>query len=205
MDKINIKTLELGLEIMSLGHKFEKEKKSVKRILNRLYNMKIGEMAFNYDLSSLDKILKYLEEKNNLDGVEYSIYHHQFIFPDKRSDKGLVSPCIILSIDDSYLKFVVFDETIYLASIQVSKQKRRQGVGSRLVKKMEKIVSEALGFEPKYELVCTGENNFEIFGLKNQTAFFRKFGYKVIKSRSNYPTYVTLVKPKINKGEVQNV
>lgn len=194
MNKTNIKTLELGLEIMALGYKFEKEKNNVKRNLSSLYKLKIKEMVFNYDLFNLDIILRYLEEKNDLDGVKYSICSHRFTFPYKKYNKILESPCIILFNDDSYLKFTVFDDRIYVASIQVSKQKRRQGVGSALMRKMEKIVSEALGFEPKYELVCTGENNFEIFGLKNQTAFFRKFGYKIIKNRSNYPTYVTMVK-----------
>jgi ribosomal protein S18 acetylase RimI-like enzyme len=83
-----------------------------------------------------------------------------------------------------------------LVSIRIHPKMQGIGIGTMLITKMFKFLNDCLGFIPEIQLECTGcignnEGDYLINPIKNQTKFFRKFGFRVTNSKE-YPIYVKM-------------
>lgn len=175
----------------------EYKKDLVKPVLNK-YRGNVSKLTL---LNEIDPDFKRVIESVKdieFDGFKIEVEYTNSIFPFEKKYQVLLADFLRISIGQSYLKFVIYDNKVYLNSLFVDKRLRNNGVGTRLVQIMEDLISRELGYLPKCELICTGDLNFEIFNLSHQTKFFRKFGYRVDKTRSINNTYYTMVKSRTN-------
>lgn len=175
----------------------EYKKDLVKPVLNK-YRGNVSKLTL---LNEIDPDFKRVIESVKdieFDGFKIEVEYTNSIFPFEKKYQVLLADFLRISIGQSYLKFVIYDNKVYLNSLFVDKKIRNNGVGTRLVQIMEDLISRELGYLPKCELICTGDLNFEIFNLSHQTKFFRKFGYRVDKTRSINNTYYTMVKSRTN-------
>ena len=169
----------------------------VKPVLNK-YGRKVSKLTL---LNEIDPDFKRVIESVKdieFDGFKIEVEYTNSLFPFDKKYQVLLADFLRISIGQSYLKFVIYDNKVYLNSLFVDRRLRNNGVGTRLVEIMEDLISRELGYLPKCELICTGDLNFEIFNLSDQTKFFRKFGYRVDKTRSINNTYYTMVKSRTN-------
>lgn len=129
----------------------------------------------------IDKILTVVEMKN---GVKLKVHNYLFFeLPD-----------------GSHLRISPFgSDQIEVSRIWVHPNHINQGLGSEMMNLLLEFIRDTLGFVPPLFLECTGsvglgENNQES-PISKQTAFFRKFGFRV-KDGKSYPSYVSMVRPK---------
>jgi hypothetical protein len=99
-------------------------------------------------------------------------------------------------------------ESIEITFIRVEKENHSKGEGTLLMKTITDYMTKTLGYRPRLVLECIGSvgsnNNIIEIGIKKQTAFFRKFGFRV-ENGKHYPHYVMMSSPKseINLNEEQ--
>jgi hypothetical protein len=97
-------------------------------------------------------------------------------------------------------------DSIEISYIYVESKNESKGEGTLLMKTIIDFMITTLGYRPRIVLECNGGINLgdKIIktGLKKQTAFFRKFGFRV-ENRKHYPHYVMMSSPKreINLNE----
>lgn len=100
----------------------------------------------------------------------------------------------------SYIKISsATSDSLEISVIRVKENKIRNGEGSRLMNIVFDFCYSQLGFRPRFILECTGnlESNGVLasIGIKVQTCFFRKFGFRV-ENNKHYPHYVMMSSPK---------
>ena len=82
-----------------------------------------------------------------------------------------------------------------ISHLWVSPSQQKMGLGSRLVSEVFNLCQCILGHIPKISLECTGNTTHNgrlyITGISGQTAFYRKFGFRV-SDRKKYPFYVRM-------------
>lgn len=129
----------------------------------------------------IDKILTVVELKN---GGKLKVHNYLFFeLPD-----------------GSHLRISPFgSDQIEVSRIWVHPNHINQGLGSEMMNLLLEFIRDTLGFVPPLFLECTGsvglgENNQES-PISKQTAFFRKFGFRV-KDGKSYPSYVSMMRPK---------
>lgn len=90
-------------------------------------------------------------------------------------------------------------ESIEISSIRVETINHSKGEGTLLMNTIINFMTTTLGYRPRIVLECNGSlgegSNLIEIGIQNQTAFFRKFGFKV-ENRKHYPHYVMMSSPK---------
>ena len=90
-------------------------------------------------------------------------------------------------------------ESIEISNIRVETINHSKGEGTLLMNAIIDFMTTTLGYRPRIVLECngslgTGSDLIEI-GIQKQTAFFRKFGFRV-ENRKHYPHYVMMSSPK---------
>ena len=90
-------------------------------------------------------------------------------------------------------------ESIEISNIRVETINQSKGEGTLLMNAIINFMTTTLGYRPRIVLECNGSlgggSDFIEIGIQNQTAFFRKFGFKV-ENRKHYPHYVMMSSPK---------
>jgi hypothetical protein len=90
-------------------------------------------------------------------------------------------------------------ESLEISVISVNKNKIRTGEGSKLMNTVFDFCFSELGYRPRFVLECTGNlkiaDSSAFTGIKGQTSFFRKFGFRV-ENDKHYPNYVMMSSPK---------
>lgn len=100
----------------------------------------------------------------------------------------------------SYIKIApTISDSLEIPVIKVNENKIRKGEGSRLMDLVFDFCYSQLEFRPRFVLECTGTLKSQgistSIGIKEQTSFFRKFGFRVENS-IHYPDYVMMSSPK---------
>jgi len=117
-------------------------------------------------------------------------FKHSLVIGDKDKIKDVIS--IELS-DGSYIRFGQGDKPnqIEITTICVHSKNRNNGIGGYLMKLMFAFIYETIGFIPPIMLECTGSLNNNDSSIKDQSKFFRKFGFRVT-SKKGYPYYIKM-------------
>lgn len=109
----------------------------------------------------------------------------------------------------SYIKISsATEDSLEVSVIRVNENKLRNGEGTRLMNIVFDFCYSQLEFRPRFILECTGchqsQDISSSIGIKGQTNFFRKFGFRVVNGK-HYPHYVMMSSPKseINLNEEQ--
>jgi hypothetical protein len=90
-------------------------------------------------------------------------------------------------------------ESIEISNIRVETINHSKGEGTILMNAIIDFMTTTLGYRPRIVMECNGSigagsNQIKI-GIQRQTAFFRKFGFRV-ENRKHYPHYVMMSSPK---------
>lgn len=171
----------------------EYKKDLVKPILDK-FRRKVSKLTL---LNEIDPDFKRVIESVKdieFDGFKIGVEYSTSMFPFNKKYEVLMGDFLKISIGQSYLKFVINDNKVYLDSLFVDRRLRNNGVGTRLVQIMEDLITRELGYLPKCELICTGFLNGEYFDLSNQARFFRQFSYRVDRSQSVKDKYYKMLK-----------
>ena len=117
-------------------------------------------------------------------------FHHMLMFDDVVKYKDVIT---IELNDGSYIRFGQGDKPnqLEIATISVQSKNRNKGYGTFLIKQMFTFIYDTIGFIPSFMLECTGSLNFDFTSIKDQTKFFRKFGFRAT-SKKGYPYYVKM-------------
>jgi hypothetical protein len=90
--------------------------------------------------------------------------------------------------------------SLEISVIRVNKNKMRNGKGTQLMNIMFDFCYSQLEFRPRFILECTGclksQGYSTSIGIKEQTCFFRRFGFRV-ENNKHYPHYVMMSSPKL--------
>ena len=99
-------------------------------------------------------------------------------------------------------------DSLEIPVIKVNENKIRNGEGSRLMNIVFDFCYSQLEFRPRFVLECTGSLKSQgissSIGIKEQTCFFRKFGFRV-ENNKHYPNYVMMSSPKILTEKVEHL
>ena len=102
----------------------------------------------------------------------------------------------------SYIKISpTTKDSLEISVISVNENKIGTGEGSKLMNTVFDFCFSELGFRPRFVLECTGNlktgDSSSYTGIKEQTSFFRKFGFIVVNGK-HYPHYVMMSSPESN-------
>ena len=138
-------------------------------------------------LKLLNSYKKYFRGRND---INVSHYQQRLRFDEKVKIKDVIS---IELNDGSYIRFGQGDKEnqLEIATICVHSKNRKKGLGTYLIKVMFKFIYDTIGFIPPFMLECTGVLNGNYFGVKDQSKFFRKFGFRVT-SKKGFPHYIKM-------------
>jgi hypothetical protein len=116
--------------------------------------------------------------------------HHMLTFDDFVKYRDVIS---IELNDGSYIRFGQGDKPnqLEIATISVQSKNRNKGYGTFLIKEMFTFIYDTIGFIPSFMLECAGSLDFNLMSIKEQTKFFRKFGFRAT-SKKGYPNYVKM-------------
>ena len=100
--------------------------------------------------------------------------------------------------DDSTLRVSTGpNNSLEVTRVVVNPVNKSKGYGTMLMNLFLGFLRNELGYVPQLFLECTGSINFqgEILrsSVSEQTAFFRKFGFRV-SNRKHYPDYVSMIR-----------
>lgn len=104
---------------------------------------------------------------------------------------------IAISVGEIGLIFInsYGDSGLEISHHWVSPIQQRMGLGTRLVREVFNLCQSIIGHIPKISLECTGNTTHNgkwyTTGISGQTAFYRKFGFRV-SDRKKYPLYVRM-------------
>jgi ribosomal protein S18 acetylase RimI-like enzyme len=104
---------------------------------------------------------------------------------------------IAISVGEIALIFInsYGDSGLEISHLWVSPIQQRMGLGTRLVREVFNLCQSIIGHIPKISLECTGNTTHNgkwyTTGISGQTAFYRKFGFRV-SDRKKYPLYVRM-------------
>lgn len=163
----------------------------------------MGKKVYDGEIVAKNDVFKRFEDLDNL--RELTPFSCHFIADEIHTlvedSKGFylkIQPYICLWIEKgAMIRFAPHKaDGLEICRIQVTDI--GQGVGSDLMNIFLYLVSAVLGYIPQLYLECTGsvgwnENEVSI-GISRQTAFFRKFGFRV-NNRSKYPHWVDMIRP----------
>lgn len=107
---------------------------------------------------------------------------------------------VIVLPNGSYLRISPTKaESIEISVIRVETINHSKGEGTLLMNAIINFMTTTLGYRPRIVLECNGSlgkgSDLIEIGIQNQTAFFRKFGFRV-ENRKHYPHYVMMSSPK---------
>ena len=102
--------------------------------------------------------------------------------------------------DNSHLRFSPHGKDgLEISRVWVNPNNLGMGIGTLLMEYFFDVVGDTLGEIPELYLECTGSigygENKQDSPISKQTAFFRKFGFRV-KDGSQYPVYVSMTRQK---------
>jgi hypothetical protein len=150
-------------------------------------------------LKLLNSYEEYFRGRND---IKVRHYQQCLGFNEKVKVKDVIS---IELNDGSYIRFGQGDREnqLEIATICVHSKNRNKGLGTNLIKEMFTFIYETIGFIPQFMLECTGTLNGNYYGVKEQSKFFRNFGFRVT-SKKGYPNYVKMELDfaKINLGNL---
>ena len=117
-------------------------------------------------------------------------HHLYLVVNDKEKYNEVIS---IEMSDGSYIRFGQGNKPnqLEISTISVQSKNRTRGYGTFLIREMFTFINETIGFIPSFMLECTGSLNDDVSSIKEQSKFFRKFGFRVT-SKKGYPEYVKM-------------
>jgi N-acetylglutamate synthase-like GNAT family acetyltransferase len=148
-------------------------------------------MIFINNSSDFLKLLNsYKEYFRGTTGIKVCQFQQCLSFGEKVKVKDVIS---IELNDGSYIRFGQGDKPnqFEIATICVNSKNRKNGLGTYLIKLMFTFISDTIGFIPPFMLECTGMLNYNFSSVKDQSNFFRKFGFRVT-SKKGYPNYIKM-------------
>jgi GNAT superfamily N-acetyltransferase len=113
-------------------------------------------------------------------------------------DLKIRNSVIIKLANGSYLRFCSHkDNGIDISSVYVMEENQNKGDGTLLMNFLLNSILTSLEQFPLIILECTGRsgygNKLINSNIQSQIKFFRKFGFRVDRTNSNYPHYVKMV------------
>jgi hypothetical protein len=95
-------------------------------------------------------------------------------------------------------------ESIEISNVRVETINHSKGEGTLLMNAIIDFMTTTLGYRPRIVLECNGSlgagSDLIEIGLQKQTAFFRKFGFRV-ENRKHYPDYVMMASKKSDENQ----
>ena len=148
-------------------------------------------MIFINNSSDFLKLLNsYKEYFRGTAGIKVCQFQQCLSIGEKVKVKDVIS---IELNDGSYIRFGQGDKPnqFEIAAICVNSKNRKNGLGTYLIKVMFTFIYDTIGFIPPFMLECTGKLNYDFSSVKDQSNFFRKFGFRVT-SKKGYPNYIKM-------------
>ncbi len=148
-------------------------------------------MLFINNSSNFLKLLNsYKEYFRGRNDINVSHYQQRLRFDEKVKVRDVIS---IELKDGSYIRFGQGDKEnqLEISTICVHSKNRKKGLGTYLIKVMFTFIYDTIGFIPPFMLECTGILNGNYSSVKDQSKFFRKFGFRVT-SKKGYPHYIKM-------------
>lgn len=185
---------DLFIEYTSNTREFFKERK---KEAAAQFGYKLQKVEFHKNNQVYEILSKFITEtKSDYLKIEDHLIR-SYVEVNRGTTLKIHNSMTISMMNGSHLRFCPYrDGGIEITRVYVIEENQGKKNGTDLMNFLYESILNSLGNFPEMILECTGQvgemDTLLINPISNQTRFFRKFGFRVCKSKSNSPYYAKM-------------